>query len=73
MMNEHEQGAASFPCAVCGRDLVPDAAHRCETCRRFACRDCLKILYRHDIHGNAIPSRTLCYNCFHGEFKSPYA
>ena len=71
-MKQHETGDASFPCSVCGREFVPDAAHRCETCRRFACRDCLKILYHHDAHGNTIPSRTLCYHCFHEEFKEPY-
>lgn len=67
-----EETGAAFPCSVCGREFVPDAAHRCESCRRFACRDCLKILYHHDAQGSPIPSRTLCYDCFHSEFKKQY-
>ena len=66
------QKRATFPCAVCGREFEPDAAHRCEACGGFACRECLKIHYHIDSEGRHTPTRTLCYNCYHSIYKKPY-
>lgn len=65
-MTEINEKPAHFPCEVCGKDLIPDGAHRCEQCKRFACRDCLKIHYHIDQRGRFLPTQTLCYYCYHG-------
>ena len=65
MDNYPDQYYTDMPCAVCGADFTPDASHRCQECGRFACRACLKVHYYFDIQGREIPTRTLCYDCFH--------